>query len=536
MIDVKSIATEVEASGRKAAGRRESFYVSLAACAAVAALLMLVFMIGYMLLRGSKRIFFSPVYELSYKDGRSEILSHGWNVEFQTTGGDGVAGWRNLSAARRFERQAAADAVMFASIPVEGLQTIEIHETVLKQEADPWAEDGEEAAKVSVGRKERTAVWSGEELKRLREIRLSAAERPVLEFVFEGAPTRKLAENAEAFFLMADGRTLGYSALVSAYLEKNPEEKRRRERAGAEAYRRRVEEVGGADPVEPTWPVRVLDADGRERETAIGVQAVRIHERWNWFSYFWQMPRNANTEGGVLPCIFGTVLMTLLMTILVSPLGVLTAVYLREYARDTWPTRLIRQAVANLAAVPSIVFGLFGLGFFVLMIGGGIDGLFFKGDKVFGTPCLLWAACTLALMTLPVVIVATEEALRTVPRELREGAMSLGATKLQTILTVVLPAARSGILTGVILALSRGAGEVAPLLLTGVVPHKDSISADPLDKFMNLAYHVYDLALKSPPNKIEEAQSMAFSAALLLLLVVLLLNLLVSFLRVQRTR
>jgi phosphate transport system permease protein len=186
--------------------------------------------------------------------------------------------------------------------------------------------------------------------------------------------------------------------------------------------------------------------------------------------------------------------------------------------------------------VPSIVFGLFGLGFFVLTVGSGIDNMAYGGDKVFGTPCVLWASLTMALLTLPVMIVSAEEALRTVPRELREGALALGATKFSTITTVVIPTAMPGILTGVILAVARGAGEVAPLLLTGVVAHKDQLPFNPLEKFMNLAYHIYDLSVKSQPNKIEEAQALAFSAALVLVLVVLVMNIFAILLRARLSR
>ena len=181
------------------------------------------------------------------------------------------------------------------------------------------------------------------------------------------------------------------------------------------------------------------------------------------------------TAGGVFPAIFGTVAMVILMTIAVVPAGVATAIYLHEYADRQAPlTRIIRIAVNNLAGVPSIVFGLFGLGFFIQFVGGGIDKVFFGGEQGLGQPALIWASLTMAVLTLPVVIVATEEALRTVPRELREASLALGATKFQTVLNVVLPQATPGILTGTILAVSRGAGEVAPILFTGAayfLPH-----------------------------------------------------------------
>ena len=183
-------------------------------------------------------------------------------------------------------------------------------------------------------------------------------------------------------------------------------------------------------------------------------------------------PRESNTEGGIFPAIFGTVMMVVLMSMLAVPFGVLAALYLREYAKQGLLVRLVRIAVNNLAGVPSIVFGVFGLGFFVYFVGGSIDQAFFPErlpTPTFGTGGILWASLTLGLLTVPVVIVASEEALAAVPRSMREASLATGATKFQTILRVVLPAAAPGILTGLILAMARGAGEVAPLMITGVV-------------------------------------------------------------------
>jgi phosphate transport system permease protein len=198
-------------------------------------------------------------------------------------------------------------------------------------------------------------------------------------------------------------------------------------------------------------------------------------------------PEQGMTAGGIFPAIFGTVAMVIIMTIVVVPVGVATAVYLNEYARaDAALTRAVRIAVNNLAGVPSIVFGLFGLGFFVQVVGAGMDRAFMGGQKMFGQPALVWAALTMAVLTMPVVIVATEEALRAVPRELREASLALGATKFQTVILVVLPQAAPGILTGTILAVSRGAGEVAPILFTGAayfLPH--------LPRHLSTRFHKY---------------------------------------------
>jgi phosphate transport system permease protein len=254
-------------------------------------------------------------------------------------------------------------------------------------------------------------------------------------------------------------------------------------------------------------------------------------------------PREANTEGGVMPAIFGTLAMTVFMSLLVTPFGVIAAVYLREYAQQGFLLRFVRICVNNLAGVPSIVFGVFGLGFFVYVLGGTIDQLFFaeqlkynNHSPVFGTGGLVWCSLTLALMTLPVVIVATEESLGAVPRGMREASLATGASKWQTILYVILPAAAPGILTGVILAMARGAGEVAPLMLVGVVKLAPTLPIDAsapflhLDrKFMHLGFHVYDLGFQSPDS--DAARPMVFATTLLLIVLVVCLNLGAIFIR-----
>ncbi len=254
-----------------------------------------------------------------------------------------------------------------------------------------------------------------------------------------------------------------------------------------------------------------------------------LHNMWAFVS---EEPREANTEGGVFPAIFGTFVMTLLMSLAVTPFGVLAALYLREYAKQGLIVRTVRIAVNNLAGVPSIVFGVFGLGFFVYLVGGTIDQLFFSTalpTPTFGTGGIVWAALTLALMTVPVVIVATEEALAAVPRGTREGSLACGASKWQTIQRVVLPAAAPGILTGLILAMARGAGEVAPLMLVGVVKLAPTLPIDGLfpfvhldRKFMHLGFHIYDLGFQSPDA--DAAQPMVFATTLLLIILIVLLN------------
>jgi len=253
--------------------------------------------------------------------------------------------------------------------------------------------------------------------------------------------------------------------------------------------------------------------------------------------FIFDEPREANTEGGLMPAIFGTLVMTVFMSLLVTPFGVITAIYLREYAQQGPILRIVRISVNNLAGVPSIVFGVFGLGFFVYVLGGTIDQLFFadqlkynNNTPVFGTGGLLWCSLTLALMTLPVVIVATEEALAAVPRGMREASLATGASKWQTIRDILLPASAPGILTGVILAMARGAGEVAPLMLVGVVklaptlPFDGSVPFLHMDrKFMHLGFHVYDLGFQSPDS--DAARPMVFATTLLLIVLVVCLNL-----------
>ena len=257
---------------------------------------------------------------------------------------------------------------------------------------------------------------------------------------------------------------------------------------------------------------------------------------WLYFKNLWNFltddPREANTEGGVYPALFGTVLMVLLMSALVTPFGVIAALYLREYAKQGPLVQLIRIAVNNLAGVPSIVYGVFGLGFFVYFIGGSIDDLFFPEAKpapTFGTPGLIWASLTLALLTVPVVIVSTEEGLTRIPRAVREGSLALGATKAETIFKVILPMASPSILTGMILAVARAAGEVAPLMLVGVVKLAPTL---PIDgnfpylhlerKFMHLGFHIYDVGFQSP--NVDAARPLVFATALLLVLIIIVLN------------
>jgi phosphate transport system permease protein len=268
------------------------------------------------------------------------------------------------------------------------------------------------------------------------------------------------------------------------------------------------------------------------RPNAMSVVDKGVEYVKSFISFVSEEPREANTEGGIFPAIFGTVLMVFLMAIVVTPFGVIAAVYLREYAKQGFVTRVIRIAVNNLAGVPSIVYGVFGLGFFVYIIGGSIDRVFFPESApspVFGTPGLLWASLTLALLTLPVVIVATEEGLSRIPKSIREGSLALGATKAETLWRTVLPMASPAIMTGLILAVARAAGEVAPLMLVGVVKLAPTLPLDGnfpylhLDrKFMHLGFHIYDVGFQSP--NVEAARPLVYATSLLLVMVIVGLN------------
>jgi len=297
--------------------------------------------------------------------------------------------------------------------------------------------------------------------------------------------------------------------------------------------------------------ITVRTADGHEQEITLGkvVRAFQPNAMSTpqklmfYFAKLWEFvsdePREANTEGGVFPAIFGTVLMTLIMAVIVTPFGVIAAVYLREYAKQGLLTRIIRIAVNNLAGVPSIVYGVFGLGFFVYVLGGSLDRLFYPEAApapVFGTPGLMWASLTLAILTLPVVIVATEEGLARIPRMIREGSLALGATKSETLWKVVLPMASPAMMTGLILAVARAAGEVAPLMLVGVVKLAPNLPLNGnypylhLDqKIMHLGFHIYDVGFQSP--NVEAARPLVYATALLLVLVIAALNFTAIYIR-----
>lgn len=288
-----------------------------------------------------------------------------------------------------------------------------------------------------------------------------------------------------------------------------------------------LEDVNGLEKSMPlSLIVRLYPANELSVFNKLGIYLSR------WVEFLTDDPREANTEGGVLPAIFGTFVMTLLMVVVVAPFGVVTALYLREYAKQGRLVSIVRISVNNLAGVPSIVYGVFGLGFFAYIVGGGIDALFFPErlpNPTFGTGGLMWSALTLALLTVPVVIVATEEALAAVPKSMREGSLACGASKWQTIKNIVLPRAMPGIMTGLILAMARGAGEVAPLMLVGVVKLAPELPIDGFwpfihleRSFMHLGFHIYDVGFQSRNS--EAGKPMVFVTTLLLIALIAIMN------------
>jgi phosphate transport system permease protein len=310
-------------------------------------------------------------------------------------------------------------------------------------------------------------------------------------------------------------------------------------RAQSQSERMLLQAVDGTTKA---WPlvdiVRVYHPNTLSKLDKATLYCQRI---WAFLS---EEPREANLEGGIFPAIFGTVLMVIIMSLAVVPLGVMAAIYMREFARQGPFLRAVRIAVNNLAGVPSIVFGVFGLGFFIYIVGGAIDQLFYAEalpTPTFGTGGILWASLTLALLTVPVVIVAVEEGLAAVPTHIREGSIALGATRIETLFRLVLPAASPGILTGLILAMARAAGEVAPLMITGVVKLAPTLPIDSRfpflhleRKFMHLGFHIYDVGFQSP--NVEAAVPMVFATALLLILIIICLNLLAIKLRSRLRR
>ena len=346
-------------------------------------------------------------------------------------------------------------------------------------------------------------------------------------------------------------RRLELEGVTGAERSRQEETLAARKTALEASYAQHLDELAALRAQLADGELRLATADGTQHAVPIGqiVRSVQPNalgrgaELALYADRVWEFvsgePREANTEGGIFPALFGTVMMVFLMSLFVVPFGVIAAIYLREYAREGFVTRMVRIAVNNLAGVPSIVFGVFGLGFFVYGIGSSIDQFFFAEalpTPTFGTGGILWASLTLALLTVPVVIVATEEGLAAVPQMVRQGSRALGATQFETLLRVVLPAAAPGMLTGLILAMARAAGEVAPLMIVGMVKLAPTLPIDQhapfvhLErKFMHLGFHIYDVGFQSP--NVEAAAPLVFATTALLIVMVVSLNLTAILLR-----
>ena len=241
-------------------------------------------------------------------------------------------------------------------------------------------------------------------------------------------------------------------------------------------------------------------------------------------------PEDGMTKGGIFPAIYGTLLLVMIMSIVAVPFGTITAIYLTEYANpNSVISKTIRFAIRTLSGVPAIIFGLFGLGFFIKFTGGGLDSIFNGGELKWGQPNILWASLTMSLLTLPVVIVSVEESIRAVPMELREASLALGATKWETIKRIVIPGSITGILTGAILAISRGAGEIAPILFTGAAYYLANLPTSLSDQFMNLGYHIYVMSTQSA--NVDETLPIQYATTLVLLALTFSLNFFAILLR-----
>jgi phosphate transport system permease protein len=268
--------------------------------------------------------------------------------------------------------------------------------------------------------------------------------------------------------------------------------------------------------------------------TILGIIIYGSRHSLSW-EFLTSFPEDGMTKGGIFPAIIGTALLVIIMSVAAVPFGTITALYLTEYASEkSILAKLIRFAVRTLAVVPSIIFGLFGLGFFIKFVGQGMDNVFLNGELKWAQPNLLWASLTMALLTLPVVIVSVEEALMNVPQDLRAASLALGATKWQTIKKVVLPGSVSGILTGTILAISRGAGEVAPILFTGAAYYLASLPGSLSDQFMNLGYHIYIMATQS--SNVDQTLPIQFATTLVLLMLTFSLNIVAIIIRSRLRR
>lgn len=507
--------------------------------------LCLIAIIGLLLLcffKGSTTFWPKPIHQFELVDGTSVMGEVTRDEVFTTEAGDPLR--RRLMRIGNYEftgehfRWINEDEIRSESTPEWALM-LERRQALERQQAGPFYGmpqaleiDGEVVAT------EPAEIW-----KRFNAIHGESVERQLERQSLEKHDVGATNRTTEAARIELREVELRYGAESPQWAE----QKLVHDREVAEAMgkyeliRARIDDLNDANS-----RVRMVltTADGREQSTPVAdiVRAIPANQLGffssigvylsRWWEFLSDEPREANSAGGVFPAIFGTIAMTLIMTILVVPFGVLAALYMKEYAKQGFLISAVRIAVNNLAGVPSIVFGVFGLGFFCYFLGVTVDELFFEANApnpTFGKGGILWASLTLALLTLPVVIVATEEALAAVPNSMREGSYACGATKWQTIRRIVLPRALPGIMTGVILAISRGAGEVAPLMLVGAVKLAPELPVDGVfpfvhaqRSFMHLGFHIYDLGFQSQNS--EAAKPMVFTTTLLLIAIIVMLN------------
>jgi len=517
------------------------------------AIAMITGLLAFIAVRGASTFWPTPLELVELSDGR-RVLGEVTASEEMPTSADGAAtGGRRLVRTENFEisgnhyewfedRTIAAVSLPRWATAVERMESGRLHGTPSRLlHGDEVIAEGPEQTWREFERLHPQAMsrWR-------RALRIDRHDRGVLQRDLRAA--RLAVVQAD---INGGRQSVGYDRAVAT-------EKKVAERTGEQSARldRETASLRGQNE---GWVVEFLAADG----TKIPVKLDGIVRAWQpnrlslfgkagvylsrWWEFLGDDPREANSAGGVFPAIWGTVAMTLIMALLVAPFGMLAALYLREYATPGPVTTAIRIAINNLAGVPSIVYGAFGLGFFCYVLGSGIDDLFFRPSLVadnqptFGTGGLLWASLTLALLTLPVVIVATEEALSAVPNSMREGSYACGAGKWQTIRRIVLPRAFPGIMTGLILAMARGAGEVAPLMLVGVKKLALDLPIDgtfpfihPEREFMHLAYLIYDVGFQSPNS--QAAKPMVFTITFLLVTIIALLNLTAIWIRSRLRR
>jgi len=520
---------------------------------AALAILMIVLLLGWVAWAGLSTFWPLPVHKVAYVEGDKTVTIYGEPTRENTLVENGQSTSRTLYKSGNFDLTGTD----FTWVRADRTQSVATPNWAVIVERTEWGNAYGELEKVVVNGEEfapADRAWAKfqEVHPQMRELaeRKQSIEKHAMGEINHDQNAIRLKLRAAA---IRHGEGSQEHKQLEAELQKETADLEKRSLALREELNKLEEQMRVARIVVRTGSGQIVPADRTKPDEAMYVwQVVRAYPANNlgigektgiylsrWGEYLFDDPREANMEGGVWPAIVGTVLMTMIMVVLVVPIGVIAAIYLREYAKQGLVVSIVRITVNNLAGVPSIVFGVFGLGFFVYLIGRNIDGFFFSErlpDPTIGKTAMLWASLTLSLLTLPVVIVATEEALAAVPRSLREASYGCGATKWQTIWRVVLPRALPGVMTGAILAIARGAGEVAPLMLVGAVklaPELPIAASAPFfgadRSFMHLGFHIYDLGFQSRNS--EAAKNMVYTTTLLLISLVVVLNLCAMWVR-----